>query len=65
MQACWLGVGTGLGGLAGGVLMQQAGGRGLFATCTAVMLGAWGTAVAARRAVGGGAGVGLPGSKDY
>ena len=54
MQACWLGLGAGLGGLAGGVLMEAAGGRGLFAASAGVMVGAWGAASAAPRVVASG-----------
>jgi hypothetical protein len=53
MQACWLGVGTGLGGLAGGAMMQASGGRGLFAEGAGVMLGGWAVAAAARRLTSG------------
>jgi len=53
LQGCWLGVGTGLGGLVGGVLMEQSGGRGLFAECAGVMVAAAAAAVAARRVVEG------------
>jgi MFS family permease len=55
MQAAWLGLGTGLGGLAGGILMERGGGQALFGATAGVMLSAAAAAAAAKRLTGGGA----------
>jgi predicted MFS family arabinose efflux permease len=52
MQAAWLGLGAGLGGLAGGVLMERGGGQALFGATAAAMAGAAAAAAAARRLSG-------------
>ncbi|GBF88827.1 hypothetical protein Rsub_01728 [Raphidocelis subcapitata] len=50
MQAAWLGLGTGLGGLAGGVLFERSGGPGLFSVTAGIMAASAAAAAAARAA---------------
>ena len=41
LNACWSGVGAGLGGLLGGLTMQRAGCQALFIVSSAVVLTGW------------------------